>query len=138
MTAKLQQGTAPWFDMVGVEIVRAAMQIGLSPDLHLSVIERYIDGSELQEGLRQGLRIDVIDGALTYRTGVHSDEIADVVIEVTAKAARKLNLLLSVDPDYEAALAAAVSLGDFRMCGDLGPLGPVFQQAHDPIVERTA
>jgi hypothetical protein len=137
VTEKLPQGTAAWFAMVGVEIVRVAAKVGLPPGLRLSVIERYFDGAALEKGVYQGLRIEVADGTLAYRTGVRADETADVVIEVTAQTARQLNLLLSADPAYRQTLSDAASRGDFRVSGDLGALGQVFNMAHDSIVRRT-
>jgi len=137
MTGKLPQGTLPWFDMVGSEIVKAAKRVGLPPDFSLSVIERYTDGAELGDGLRQGLRIDVADSALTYRVGVFWEERADVMIEVTSLTARQLNLLFGDDPDYRRTLEEVVAQGAMRVTGDLGPLGPVFDSAHDGIVIRT-
>ena len=53
--------------MVGAEIAKAASQLGLPPELRLSVIERYVDGAELDDGLFQGLRIDAISGACVGR-----------------------------------------------------------------------
>jgi hypothetical protein len=137
VTEKLPQGTAAWFAMVGAEIVRVAAKVGLPPGLRLSVIERYVDGAVLEDGVHQGLRIEVADGTLAYRTGVRGGETADVVIEVTAQTARQLNLLLSADPAYRQTLSEAASRGDFRINGDLGALGHVFDMAHDSIVRRT-
>lgn len=137
MTGKLSQGSLAWFDMVGDEIVKAAAQHGLPPDLHMSMIERYRDGAELENGLCQGLRIDVADGNLEYRTGVRADETAEIVIEVTGPAARRLNLLFSADPDYRRTLAEAVAQGELQVSGDPGPLAPILDMAHDGIVRRT-
>lgn len=137
MIKRLPQGSVVWFEMVGAEIVKAAAQIGLPCHLRLSVIERYVDGAEIGGGFRQGLRIDVADGKIAIRTGVPDDDVADVVIEVTAKTARRLNLLRSKEAAYLDALEAATARGNIRINGDLGPLESVFQRAHDRIVERT-
>jgi hypothetical protein len=137
MSDQSPQGTIAWFDLVGAEIVKAAARIGLPRNLRLSVIERYVDGVALHDGLYQGLRIDVADGALICRAGVRPEENADVVIEVTTLAARRLNLLPSSDPEFHRALADAVAQGELRINGDLGPLEPVFDLAHDDIVRRT-
>jgi hypothetical protein len=103
----------------------------------MSMIERYLDGAELENGLRQGLRIMVEDGALACRMGVGPDETADVVIEVTGRAARRLNLLFSADPAYRQTLAEAVGRAELMVSGDLGPLAPILDMAHDGIVRRT-
>lgn len=137
MTQKLPQGTAAWFDMVGNELVRAAAEVKLPPDLRLSVLERYTDGAEIEAGVRQGLRIDVADAAIVPRTGVYDDEVADVMIEVTAGLARRLNLLLSSDPSYADTLETATAMGDLRVSGALGPIEHVFRLAHDRIVKGT-
>jgi hypothetical protein len=137
MTEPLAQGTAPWFAMAGAAIVEAAAQVGISPHLHLSVLERYVDGTMLGDGFRQGLRIDVGGGSLAFRSGVLPDETADVMIEVMAATARRLNLLFSADPAYEQTAAQAAKDGHLRVRGDLGALGPVFAYAHDRIVEHT-
>lgn len=137
MTDPLVQGTASWFAMVGAEIRAAATQVGLPGDLRISVVERYVDGVELEGGLQQGLRIDVMDGVLAFRSGVSPGETADVVIDVTAGTARQLNLLFSDDPGYEQAVAEAVACGAMTVSGDLGALGPVFAFVHDRIVAQT-
>lgn len=137
MTGKLPQGSHAWFDMVGEEIVKAAAQVALPRGLRMSIIERYIDGAEFENGFCQGLRVDVDDGALACRTGVGADETADVVIEVTRPTARRLNLLFSADPIYRRTLAEAVARGELRVSGDLGTLAPILDMAHDGIVRRT-
>lgn len=136
MTKQLLHGSAAWFDMVGAEIVKAAVQFELPRDLRFSVIERYVDGADLGDGLYQGLRISVADGAVVCRTGVRADETADVVIEVTAVVARQLNSLFGADPGYPRALTDAVASAELRKSGDLRPIGPIFDMAHDRIVER--
>ncbi|MBJ7402048.1 MAG: hypothetical protein JHD07_01565 [Bradyrhizobium sp.] len=137
MTGKLPQGSLAWFDMVGDEIVKAATQLGLPRGLRMSIIEQYIDGAQLENGLCQGLRVDVDDGAVACRTGVRADETADVVIEVTGPTARRLNLLFCADPIYRLTLAEAVARGQLRVNGDLGTLAPILDMAHDGIVRRT-
>ena len=137
MSEALVQGTSAWFAMVGTAIADASAQVGIPSDLHLSVLERYVDGTMLGDGLRQGLRIDIVGGSLAFRAGVLPDETAEVVIEVTAATARRLNLLLSADSAYAQTAARAATDGDFRIHGDLGALGPVFALAHDRIVEHT-
>jgi hypothetical protein len=81
MSEALVQGTAAWFAMVGAAIADAAAQVGIPPDRHLSVLERYVDGTMLGDGLRQGFRIDIVGGSLAFRAGVLPDETAEVVIE---------------------------------------------------------
>ena len=51
MDAKLHQGTAAWFDMVGQAMCEAALQANLAPGPNLTLIERYTDGVEIAEGL---------------------------------------------------------------------------------------
>jgi hypothetical protein len=51
--AKLRHATLVWFEMVRRLISEAASGSGLSPELNLSLVERYIDGVELFEGLVQ-------------------------------------------------------------------------------------
>ncbi|MBN9146571.1 MULTISPECIES: hypothetical protein [unclassified Novosphingobium] len=137
MTGALVQGTAPWFAMVGVAIAEAAERLGIPPDLDLSVLERYVYGERLDNGLHQGLRVDVVGGSLAFRSGVLAGETAQVVIDVTAATARQLNLLLSADPAYAQVFGKAMQDGHLRIHGDLGALGPVFALAHDRIVEQT-
>jgi hypothetical protein len=64
MSGKLQQGSLAWFDMVGDEIIKASRQPELPTGLRMLMIERYVDGAELEDGLRQGSRIDVMTGRL--------------------------------------------------------------------------
>ncbi|MGB3166635.1 MAG: hypothetical protein WBA68_07670, partial [Alteraurantiacibacter sp.] len=60
--AKRHHGTTAWFEMVGALLCEAAMQAGLSPNLNLSLVERYTDGIALPGGLIQGLRFDISCG----------------------------------------------------------------------------
>lgn len=115
----------------------AASQSGLSPELNLSLVERYTDGVELSEGLVQGLRFDILGGKPSFRVGARRDERADVMIEITAAAARKLNTLRSADPNYTAALEGFLSTGEMRVEGDPSRMGGWLNAVHDPIVNRT-
>ncbi|MCZ8546826.1 hypothetical protein OOJ09_21775 [Mesorhizobium qingshengii] len=137
MDAKVRQGTAAWFEMVGTLMSEAASQSGLSPELNLSLVERYTDGVELSEGLVQGLRFDILGGKPSFRVGARRDERADVMIEITAAAARKLNTLRSADPNYTAALEGFLSTGEMRVEGDPSRMGGWLNAVHDPIVNRT-
>ncbi len=134
---KLRQGTVPWFEMVGEFICEAIVQASLPRDLNMSLIERYTDGTPLPDGLSQGLRLDVSDGKPSFRVGVFPDERADVIIDVTANAARALNTLRSDDPEYVRLVSNYLNTGEMQMTGDLSALGPVFASVHDPIVQRT-
>jgi hypothetical protein len=135
--AKLQQGTAAWFEMVGTLMRNAATRSGLSQDLNVSLVERYSDGSELGDGLVQGIRFEIVAGAPSFRVGARPGESADVTVEVTAAAARALNLLFSTDPDYERARARLNETGEMRVDGDPSRLGCWLDAIHDPIVDRT-
>lgn len=116
MTAatKLGQGTTEWFEMIGVLMSEAASPEGLSSELTVSLVERYVDGVELSEGLVQGIRFDIVGGKPSFRVGARQDEQADVTIEITAAAARELNRLRSADPAYVAALDKFLSSGVMR------------------------
>ena len=135
---KLHQGTAPWFEMVGTLLCEAASRARLSPELTLSLVERYTDGFRLPGGLVQGLRFDIRSGTPSFRIGVRPEELADVMIEVTAAAAMTLNTLLSTDPAYSAAVSRYLETGEMRVTGDMSPLGAWFADTHAPIVDRTA
>lgn len=137
MDAKVCQGTTAWFEMVGTLMSEAASQSGLSPELSLSLVERYTDGVELSEGLVQGLRFDILGGKPSFRVGARRDERADVMIEITAAAARELNTLRSADPNYTAALQGFLSTGEMRVEGDPLRMGGWLNAVHDPIVSRT-
>lgn len=135
--AKVRQGTTAWFEMVGTLMSEAASQSGLSPELNLSLVECYTDGVELSEGLVQGLRFDILGGKPSFRVGARRDERADVMIEITAAAARKLNRLHTADPTYTAALEGFLSTGEMRVEGDPSRMGGWLNAVHDPIVNRT-
>jgi hypothetical protein len=136
--AKLRQGTTAWLEMVGTLISEAASQSGLSPELNVSLVERYTDGVELSEGLVQGIRFDIICGKPSFRIGVQPDERGDIMIEVTAAAARRLNLLGSADPNYRTASDSFLRSGEMRVDGDLSRLGGWLNAVHDRIVDRTS
>ncbi len=137
MDQKLTQGTDDWFEMVGSLMCDAARRSGLSPDLTVSLVERYTDGALLADGAVQGIRFDIINGIPTFRNGVGREERGDVTIEITSSLARKLNLLRTVDSEYRALLQSAVSSGDLKIDGDPSRLGSWLSEVHDPIVERT-
>jgi hypothetical protein len=134
---KLTQGTTAWFEMVGGQMRDAASRFGLSPDLNVSLVERYTDGAELSEGLVQGIRFEIQGGKPSFRIGAARDERADVTVEVTASAARELNLLHDADPRYRTARDRFLSTGEMRVQGDISKLGVWLDAAHDPIVDRT-
>jgi hypothetical protein len=138
VNARLPHGTAAWFQMVGTLMCEAAMQAGLPADFDVSLVEWYTDGIQFQDGLTQGLRLDIRGGKPSYRVGALPGERADVTVEVTAAASRELNSLYGADPRFQSALARLQGSGDMKIDGDLGRLGDWFAQVHDPIVERTA
>jgi hypothetical protein len=123
--------------MVGQLMVEAATASGLSPDLHLSLVERYSDGTELSEGLVQGIRFDIRGGVPSFRIGVGREERGDVTIEITAAAARELNRLRSDDPSYPTTREGFLVTGEMRVAGDPSRLGAWLAAVHDPIVART-
>jgi hypothetical protein len=134
---KIRQGTFAWFDMVGQAMCDAALEAELAPDLNLTLVERYTDGTELADGLIQGLRFDIIDGQPSFRSGVRRDEQGDITIEITAAAARELNLLRNADPEYRKSLERVLKTGEMKVDGDPSRLGSWLNAVHDPIVDRT-
>lgn len=134
---KVRQGTTAWFEMVGGLMTDAASRSALSPDLDVSLVERYTDGIELSEGLVQGIRLDIVGGKLSFRIGARPDEQADVTVEITATAARELNSLRSADPNYAAARDKFLRTGEMRVHGDPSRMGAWLDATHDPIVDRT-
>lgn len=132
------QGTAAWFEMAGTLMCEAASRSGLSPNLHVSLVERYTDGVELSKGLFQGLRFNIIGGVPSYRVGVRQDERADVTVEITAAAAHLLNTLHNADPRYQAALGNFAGTSEMRTDGDPSQMGAWLNAVHDPIVDRTS
>lgn len=123
--------------MVGQLMVEAAIASGQSPDLDLSLVERYSDGTELSEGRMQGIRFDIRGSVPSFRIGVGREESGDVTIEVTAAAARELNRLYSVDPSYPTTRDGFLGTGEMRVTGDPSRLGAWPAAVHDPIVART-
>lgn len=134
---KLQQGTTAWFEMVGTLMSEAASRAGLSPDLTISLVERYTDGAELPGGLVQGIRFDIVAGRPSYRVGVRPEETADITVEVTRAAARELNLLSSADPRYRPVRDELLRTARMRIAGDISRIGAWLDAVHDPIVDRT-
>ncbi|SFO33369.1 hypothetical protein [Sphingomonas sp. OK281] len=136
-TEKLLQGTTEWFEMVGDLLVAAASRAHLPRDMNLSLVERYTDGAELADGSRQGIRLDIRNGVMTFRVGVRENEQADIINNLTTAAARTLNLLYSDDPDFAKARDQLLTTGEMRISGDLAQFGAWFDATHDPIVDRT-
>jgi hypothetical protein len=139
MTAEMKvlHGTTAWLEMVGALMEEAALQADLSPNLNVSLVERYTDGVELSEDLVQGLRFEIIGGKSSFRLGARRGERADITVEVTAAGSRELNTLHSADSNFHTALAKLESNGDFKVDGDLSRLGNWFTAVHDRIVDRT-
>ncbi|MDZ5650031.1 hypothetical protein [Nitrospirillum sp. BR 11828] len=131
------QGTADWFGMVGTVLCDAMNRGGAGKLPDWTLIERYVDGEPLPSGLTQGIRIDIRDGIATFRVGVVRHEYGDATIEVTASAARALNLLRNGDPRFDVVRAEAVRTGAMRVEGDLSPIATVLVATHDEIVDRT-
>lgn len=134
---KIPQGTEAWFEMAGALMSEAVLRAGFASDFDVSLVERYTDGGELSAGLVQGLRLDIRGGKPSFQVGVGRDERADVTVEMSAAAARKLNSLRTSDPDYGSTRASFVTSGEARIDGDLSRLGDWLEAVHDPIVERT-
>lgn len=135
--AKLQHGTAAWFEMVGRLIYEAASHANLPRDLNWSLVERYIDGVALPNGRVQGLRFEIQNGRPSFQIGVGKDERGDVTIEIRASAARELNLLYASDPAYSDARDRLIRQGEMRVYGDLSPVADWLGTVHNPIVDRT-
>lgn len=134
---KLTQGTADWLEMAALLMCDAASRANLPSDLTVSLVERYTDGVALSDGLIQGIRFELVEGRPSFRIGVRPNERADVIVEITAAAARHLNILRSNDPAYAAARARYLATGEMRVEGDPSRLGDWLAAVHDPIVERT-
>jgi hypothetical protein len=134
---KVLQGTEEWFEMVGELMCEAAAGSELSPALNLSFVERYTDGAEISEGRVQGIRFDIHSGKPTFRVGVQRHEQADIIVEITAAAARTLNGLRSADPAYPTAHERYLATGEMRVEGNPASLGAWLENVHDPIVDRT-
>lgn len=65
------------------------------------------------------------------------DEHGDLTIEITATAARTLNLLRNNDPNYQTALQDLQKSGEMKVSGDPSVFGRWLEMVHDPIVDRT-
>jgi hypothetical protein len=135
---KVSNGTAAWFDMAGSLMCKAASQAALSPEMKLSLVERYTDGIELSDGVVQGLRFDIVGGKPSFRVGARPTEVADITVEISAKASRTLNSLYSADPEFGLAFARFQKSGELRIDGDFARLGSWFNPVHDQIVESTS
>jgi hypothetical protein len=134
----LRQGSVAWFEMVGALLCDAALTSGLSPQGDVSLVERYIDGALLSDGLVQGFRFAVSGGKPSFRVGANADEQADITVLISAAAARTLNLLYNADPQYPEAFANFQRAGDIDVVGDITMLGAMLTSIHDAIVDRTA
>jgi hypothetical protein len=110
----------------------------LPMDFHFSFVERYIDGVELSKGLVQGLRFVVNNGRPSFRIGVRWHERADILVEITSSAARRLNSLRSTDPAYPALREQLLNSGEMQVTGDPSQMGYWLDAVHDLIVDRTS
>ncbi|CAN5346590.1 hypothetical protein BH11PSE5_BH11PSE5_22220 [soil metagenome] len=71
-TLQITQGTPEWFHMIGGILVDAARNANLPSDINLVFVERYTDGTEIGDGLVQGIRLDFRNGVPSYRIGAGS------------------------------------------------------------------
>lgn len=131
-------GSPDWFAMVGEVLVTAARAADLPADLSVSLVEHYIDGSEIAPGQFQGLRFEITNGVPSFRAGVRPGETGDITIHVTAEVAQRLNQLYASDPTLAQVQQAALANGQFRIEGNPSRLGVWFVATHDEIVSRTA
>jgi hypothetical protein len=131
VAARVEHASPAWFEMVGKQMVEAALDAGLGADVNVSLLERFTDDADL------GLRFEIVGGVPSFRAGVGADETADIVIHVTTAASRRLNTVYEGDPAYRVAFDEALQHGALRIEGDVGKLGAWFAGVHDAIVERT-
>ena len=135
--AAIVHGTAAWFEMVGQRMACAAAQAALPADLTVSFLETYVDGEVGPDGLRQGIRFDIVRGQPSWRVGARPGERADIQVEITTGAARRLNRLRAADPAFAAEQDRVLGSGEMKVEGDLARLGGWLASVHDDIVDRT-
>lgn len=92
----------------------------------------------LPKGLVQGLRLDIVDGLPSFRVEAGPEERADIIIDITATAARRQNRLRSADPALWVAIDRHLGTGEMTISGDPPLLSEGLAAAHDPIVGRAA
>jgi hypothetical protein len=136
-TGMTVHGTTAWFNMVGTLLENAAWEATLPPNFNFCFLERFIDGIELNPGLVQGLRFDIIGGRPSFRTGVQKVERGDLTVEITTSGSHVLNRLYDADPRYKLTIAALKKKGELIVDGDFLQLGRWFHGVHDEIVDRT-
>ena len=134
---KLHLGTMDWFKMVGTLMCEHASLARLPEEMNVSLVERYVDGAELTDGLFQGIRFDLIAGKPWFRAGVLAGERGDVTIDVTMAASRQINALHSADPNYLVAMNCLQAAGQMRVDGEISRIGEWLKAVHDAIVDRT-
>jgi hypothetical protein len=135
--AKHVQGSVAWFEMIGTLLCQALLEEDAQRPGRWTLVERYVDGTPLPDGRVQGIRIDMRGARVSYRVGVLPDERGDATIEVTAAAARALNILYDTDPAFGRLSQAAVERGELRVHGDMTPIARVLARTHNDIVDRT-
>lgn len=81
--------------------------------------------------------LDINSGRPPFRVGARQDERADITVEITASAARKLNALHSADPTYQTARDKFLGTNEMRVIGDPSRMGIWLDAVHDPIADRT-
>lgn len=132
---KREQGSRAWFEMVGQVMSDAARHAALPAETHVSLVERYTDGTDFGDGLVQGFRFDIVAGQPSYRVGAKPDERGDITIEVTGAVARELNAM-PADASAQAR-RRHLETGGIRQQGDVSMLGDWFFEVHRHILART-
>ncbi|ATE67254.1 hypothetical protein [Rhizorhabdus dicambivorans] len=134
---KIKHGTTAWFEMLGEAMCDAAAKAGLPSDFTISVVEHFVDGAELSDGLFEGFRFNIVNGKPSFEIGARREERGDITLDVTKACSRELNMLHTDDPRYQAAVGRLVGNGEMKVDGDVSRLGSWLGPVHDIVVDRT-
>jgi hypothetical protein len=135
--ARLLFGTPLWLEMVGEEMKRGIVRTPQARDYSISFVERYHGAPIRDDGTTLGFRVDIHAGALMFRAGVTSTEVADVVIDADVEVIKRLTVLKTDDPHFQALVAKSISEGSMKVTGDRA-IGTWSNGVHDAVCDRTA
>ena len=133
--ARLRFGTAHWLEMVGEEMKRGLARTPQADGYAISFVERYHGAPMRSDGAMLGFRVEIRAGSLEFTGGVTATEAADVVIDADVEVIRRLTVLKSDDPEFDALVAKSISEGSMKVTG--GPIGTWSNGVHDAICDRT-
>ncbi len=126
-----------WFQMQEREVRDALSQADMPHGFRFSLVERFLGGSTLANGMMQGFRIEIDGPNATFRRGVLPDESAEAVIEITMEGLDRLVHMSSHDPALPGIVEQLTESGHLVRRGPLERVASLSHKVHHRVFEQT-